>query len=498
MVRILTVVVDDLRVGLLPTLSTDHVVRVLSVTSFAAAVTLWLVCDCRAEEGMISGDPPIVATGHCDTISNTCLGTATGLCSCGSCQNKSGSSSEGDLSWLDSVKVGYDGGFVIASRRELDFKASRYPYRMRINGWGQLRHTVTDFSPPSRDLNQLQLKRGRLVFSGNAFNPNVSYFLQIDARSTSGDDIRLLDYYVGYDFGNDQFGLEPGTIAFRTGKYKVPFTMARWLSGRDFEFADRSMASIFFDVNRSFAWGVYGHTQGQLPIHWDLAVFNGLVTGGAETGSSGTLDDNFAYSGRIYTYPIGDWGKANLPDFQVHDRLAMRAGCGFAATKIDRSGSTEFSRLRVVDSGDTLANILPLSVDSYEVALFAVDASFKYRGWSTTLEYYFRNVSDIRGAAVPELFDHGLWFQLGKFVVPRKLELITRWSRVQGDSGTLGVTDQSSEEIAAAMAWYFRENHAKLVVDATYLDGAPINSSSLDIAPGNRGWLFRSQIQFSF
>ena len=348
-------------------------------------------------------------------------------------------------------------------------------------------------------MNQFQLKRGRLVFSGSAFNPNFSYFIQIDGRSTSGDDIRLLDYYLDWDVGNNRFGLDPGQLVFRTGKYKVPFTMSRWLSGRDFEFADRSVASVFFDVNRSFAWGLHGDADWMgIPTVWDVAVFNGLVTGGAETGSSGTLDNNFAYSGRIFSYPIGDWGDAKLQDFQGHNRLAMRTGCAFAASKLEREGSTEFDRLRVVDSGASLASILPASVGSYEAALFAVDASLKFRGWSSTLEYYFRSISDIRGAAVPDLFDHGFWFQLGKFIVPGKVQLAARWSRIQGDSGTLGSSPQSADEVAGALGWYFRENHAKWILDIAHLDGAPVDASSLDIAPGSRGWVYRSQIQFSF
>ena len=87
---------------------------------------------------------------------------------------------------------------------------------------------------------------------------------------------------------------------------------------------------------------------------------------------------------------------------------------------------------------------------------------------------------------------------MGKFVVRRKLELLSRWSRVVGTSGTLGVEDQSSDEIAGGVAWYFCDQNAKLVVDATWLDGAPINSSALDISPGAIGWLVRTQIQFAF
>ena len=40
--------------------------------------------------------------------------------------------------------------------------------------------------------------------------------------------------------------------------------------------------------------------------------------------------------------------------------------------------------------------------------------------------------------------------------------------------------------------------HAKFTFDATHLNGASINSSALDISPGDTGWLFRSQIQFAF
>lgn len=482
-----------------PTLSADHVVRISAAITFSLGLAFLLVSDGgaaenHAHEGLIDRGLLAVPT-HCDS----CAGVDGGPCwHCGQGTSSYGSGPN-DLSWLSDVNVGYDDGFVIDSRRELDLKSSSYPFRLKFNGWGQLRYTASDVASPNADLNQFQLKRARLIFSGHAFNPDFAYVVQLDGRSSSGDNLRLLDYYLSYDIGHDQFGLDKGTLGFRTGKYKMPFTMARWLSGKEFEFADRSVASTYFDVNRSLAWGLYGQTDRfRVPIEWETAIFNGFVTGGAETGSSGTLDDNFAYSFRLQGYPIGQWGAGQLADFEDHDQLAMRVGCGFAATTIARSGGTEFSTPRVVDSGSTLATILPAAVDSYAVSQFAVDASFKLHGWSTTMEYYFRNVNDIQGAAVPDLFDHGFWFQLGYFVVPNRLQLLTRWSRVVGDSGTLGAFNQSTDEVAGGLAWYFRDNHAKLVADVTHLDGAPINSSALDITPGDRGWLYRTQIQFSF
>ncbi len=236
----------------------------------------------------------------------------------------------------------------------------------------------------------------------------------------------------------------------------------------------------------------------RVPVNWSAAIFNGLVTGGAETGSSGNLDNNFAYSARAFWYPIGDWGTGQLADFDYHRCVATRLGAGWANSTINRDGSTEFNALTVVESGVTLSSILPPAVDQYTVNLYSVDASLKYRGWSFTSEYYFRLVNDFQGAAVPNLFDHGFWLQLGKFVVPQKFQLLARWSRVDGNSGTLGLSNQSTEEIASGFVWYARGEHAKLTFDTTYLSGAPINSSALNIVPGDVGWLFRTQIQFSF
>ena len=96
----------------------------------------------------------------------------------------------------------------------------------------------------------------------------------------------------------------------------------------------------------------------------------------------------------------------------------------------NRNGETEFESVRVVDSGALLADILPATVDEYAVNLYSLDASMKYRGWSATFEYYFRQINQIQGAALPDLFDHGHWLQIGKFVVHNRVQLLARWSRV--------------------------------------------------------------------
>ena len=128
-------------------------------------------------------------------------------------------SSEDRLGWFSNTRVGYDGGFIIANETQQDLNARDLPFCLQINGWGQLRHTVEVLENSGReDVNQFALKRGRLIFQGSAYTPDFFYYIQMDGRSSSGDDVRLLDFYLSYDVGRHRWGLEKGVFGFRTGK----------------------------------------------------------------------------------------------------------------------------------------------------------------------------------------------------------------------------------------------------------------------------------------
>ena len=134
----------------------------------------------------------------------------------------------------------------------------------------------------------------------------------------------------------------------------------------------------------------------------------------------------------------------------------------------------------------------------HSVAFFAISADFRYQGWSLSTEYYFRSLTSISGAFVPDLFDHGFMMQSGYFIIPKKLELISRWSRIVGDSGTLGVRNQSADEVAGGVAWYIKGSNLKFVFDLSRVNGTPLNDSALGYSPGDDGLLYRTQFQFSF
>jgi hypothetical protein len=398
--------------------------------------------------------------------------------------------------------VGYDRGFVIANHGTDRIPADTFPFLMRVNSWLQLRHTLFDADRFSPDLNLFSFERLRLSFGGHAYSPNLAYFFQLDGNSDQSSNAVFLDYFLSYDLGQAVLGCEANSLGIKAGKWKVPFSRSREESGRRFQFTERTTSNLFFDLNRSIGVGLFGEwNMSPSPLHWETAIFNGFQTGSDTNIRDAGLDQNFAWSGRMFTDLFSEFGGDGEPDLSWHVEPALRLGCGFAVTRVDSQGANEFSQQRVVDSGETLASLLaslPSDVTAYDVAFYTVDAHWKYRGLSIISEYYWRCITNFRGGDVPGLSDHGFNLQFGRFVVPERLELLARWSRIVGNSGTLGATQQSTDEVGIGVAWYLRGHNAKLVFDASRMNGMPLFSPRLDILPGADGWLMRTQFQFAF
>ncbi len=429
----------------------------------------------------------------------------THQCRCGDCQQADdrceqscGADCKGYRSGAKAaqpLQAVYDRGFVL---RPVD--ADQTPFEMKINSWLQLRHSVFDSDGPTPDQNDFEFERARLVFSGFALKRELKYFIQIDADDNQTQRLDLLDYFLSYDVGHDQFGLDAGTIGIRAGRWKVPFNRTRYTSGLNLQFADRSLASVFFDIDRSVGASLYGQADGPLaPVNWELALINGVRTNGTRPNRVGNLDRNLGVSGRVFSDVLGEWGSDFESDLNWHEELAVRLGAGFAFSREDiLEGPVEASRQRVVDSGATLASVLPMGASAYNVTLFALSADFRYQGWSLSTEYYFRSLSEFSGAAVPDLFDHGFLLQGGCFLIPEKLEAFTRWSRIVGDSGRLGVADQSADEVAGGLAWWIKGRNLKVVFDVTRVNSSPVNDSAVGFMPGDDGLLYRTQLQVAF
>jgi hypothetical protein len=395
--------------------------------------------------------------------------------------------------------IGYDNGFVIADQGTERVSPNDFPFLMRVKGWTQIRYVLFNSDCPNPDENTISFERLRLSLGGHVYSPSLQYFIQVDGNSDRSMQTHFWDAFVSYDLGRDLFGCEANKLGIKAGKWKVPFSRSREETARRLQFTERSVGNHFFDLNRSVGAGLYGEIEAwSQPIVFETAVFNGYRTGAVSTVRGMGLDENLAWSLRTHTDLFSEFGDDGEPDLSWHPAPALRLGAGMALSRVDAEGQREFSRQRVVDSGVTLASLLPPGVDAYDVDFFTLDAHWKYHGFSLITEYHWRYMAEFHGGSVPSLLDHGLVLQTGYFVCPQKLELLFRWSPIVGNSGTLGSANRNSNEVAAGFAWYLKGHNAKFGLDASYVSGVPVTGDRLDLLPGDVGWLLRTQFQLGF
>ena len=80
----------------------------------------------------------------------------------------------------------------------------------------------------------------------------------------------------------------------------------------------------------------------------------------------------------------------------------------------------------------------------------------------------------------------------------KKFEVFSRWTRIVGDSGSLGLADASADEVAGGAAWWIRGRNLKLLFDVTRVNSSPINDSAVGFRPLDDGILYRTQLQMLF
>ncbi|MBI3541437.1 MAG: hypothetical protein HY073_04805 [Deltaproteobacteria bacterium] len=107
--------------------------------------------------------------------------------------------------------------------------------------------------------NGFQVRRARVLFLGNAFNPQLTYQFELEMASgttsvvskgaaTTGPN--LLDGYVNYDFNN---GLE-----VKAGQFKVPFNMDELTPDTKEQFIDKSISNDVFRFGRDTGVNLHG------------------------------------------------------------------------------------------------------------------------------------------------------------------------------------------------------------------------------------------------
>ncbi|MCY2986003.1 MAG: porin [Planctomycetota bacterium] len=389
----------------------------------------------------------------------------------------------------------YDKGIEI---RPQNF--DRSPYSLKINHQNTFRYTGFARDEPSWvdsagnpvpifDRTDFAIPRGRLILSGNALMPDLSYLLNIDYNTVNNNPIGFRAYALSYRFSR--------ALQMHVGQNKVPGTR-EWLhSSFDAQLGpDRSMATTFF--RPSLSQGVW--VTGQLA---DAFNYHAMIANGFNTLNVNPrqLNNRFCSSQSAWWEPWGDFGKG-YSDIEAHREAAVRLGGSYTFTLEEGSQSSDYPENTLVRlSNGTLITqqgaLAPgVTLQAFHLSLAAIDVAFKYRGLSLSTEIYQQGLTSLQGSGplpMSSLETYGGVAQAGYFVVPQKLELYTRNSFVTGAYG-------SGTEIATGFNWFPLKGKSNLrtTFDTAWLDSSPADQNRTGFVAGQSGLLIRTQITSSF
>lgn len=366
--------------------------------------------------------------------------------------------------------AGYDdNGFYIRMGPDFSIRPRIYLQIRNASTWAQdKKNDGSDFE------NGFELRRARLVFTGNAFSPDFTYMFESDVNRSNGT-FGLLEAWGQYRFNPD--------FAVRAGQMKDPVFRENLVS---------SSAQLFADL--SFVDGVVGSGLGQYvqgvmteygsaesPFHAKLMLQDGIGSVNTSwtdhfpvaTPPAVTPDTNFGVSGRVEYKVMGNW--KDYADFTAR------------TTKED---------LLVFGAGADVTQR-----DNSNLYLMTADAQYKNGKGLSVFAAFDGDYYDYRGASSGTRFDWGAIVQAGYMLNP-SWEALARFGYVQLDNDF--VTGQNTfEEIGVGLNWYLGQggkwgHRAKMTFDAIYLpNGAPADVTGVDVVgdPGNNEFILRVQLQ---
>ncbi len=353
------------------------------------------------------------------------------------------------------VAAGWDKGFFIGS--------TDGNYLLRITGQLQTRFVYNNQKDSPTDDNSygFEIRRAKLDFAGNVFDPTWKYDFEISASANGG----------GFTLGeNGWVQKNIDDLSLRFGQFKPLFAREENITSRRMLTVERSM------VNSQFTAGV---AQGLQALYqqekWRIA---GSIIDGANTGNTGWNqgENEYALTSRFEFLPVGTWD-ATLDNVGFRDsEQALLLG---AAVLFQQSESGTAS-------------------DETQNLTFTADASWKMSGVNLMGEFFYRNLSTDGDGS--DLDQFGAVFTAGYFIAEDvELYLMYEWGSLDID----GVSDLSV--LTVGFTKFYNKHNLKWQNDIGYgfnpvaanwaVDGAGWRADS----PGSDGQIVvRSQFQLLF
>ncbi|MBK9996646.1 MAG: hypothetical protein IPO99_05785 [Nitrospira sp.] len=402
----------------------------------------------------------------------------------------------------------------------------RYSHSAYNGGWG----TVGDSRNPEilggqveyravskqSDSNQFSVPRARLQFLGYAFDPDFRYNISWAFDQTTWDQeggsgrAGLLDAYVS--------SWHIPWLTIQAGQQRVWFNRATISSMATSTFADNLIVQNAFAANQQGSRDIgvsISSDEDQYKFNYTFGIWGGVGANLAREGTavSQALPNNsslptaqrrtFNYDTRILTgemmytvrllykisgnpgYGQGDILNSRTPQMAIAFGYAYNPAQNYLSSiRSDITDRAYRQRVTKAYNGRLLGGGI------WDFQTYEADFIAKYQGWSFQAEGYYRHqrvrnadsgtipfdpvTTTVLGPAVNLGQAYGWYAQVGKYIIPRKLEVAVRYGFM--DPSTQQV-DDLVKEFGAAINYSF---------DGTYNNRLVVDYSNITLGSGGR------------
>ncbi len=338
-----------------------------------------------------------------------------------------------------------------------------YKLKMRLNS-----QFLTKYVNEEGDDNDglgFSVRRIDLFWMGNVFAPWMKYKIQYDLANNG----QLLDFYLL--FAKDK------RLAPILGQYKVPFNREFLNATSTLQLVDYSILTNYLGFHRDIGGGVYGFLGDDGMIRYELGVFQG-----EGSNVKNDNDTDMLWVGRIQASVLG--GKINNLKENFAKKPTLTIGAALAGINVEDGNDKNIG----IPRGER-------KIENGSVISFTADASYIDPRFNLTGEYIGRWINP-DGVSMEKTYDYGFRAQGGFFLLPKKIEIATRYAQIFFDDDKNVVAGNDLDNIWAVtpgINYYISGDHNwKLQVDYTFqrkdnLDGTEIDEN-----------MIRAQVQAHF
>ncbi|MFW6001862.1 MAG: porin [archaeon] len=308
------------------------------------------------------------------------------------------------------VQAGWDDGFYISSKdnkSRLEVSGRIEPRYEYTRNRKQYRDGSTSIIPVEwhtiDELSSFDIRRARLYFKGHIGSKKLTYRL---APEFSGGSASLRDAWIDYEFYP--------ALHIRAGQGTLPFQWHRSISSRRQFFVERSLVSRNFGYPKGRDLGVMIHGKNDLDtLYYGAGVYDGAGRNRGLSTSKGNV-----FTGRISYSPLGKLPREE-PDLSHSENPQLALGIGV------QTGL--HNEIRDWDLGRSINDN-----NRADWVTGTADIRFAWKGLSIVADGSLRKVNP-DDMEVSQYYGHGFSIATGYTIIPNKLGIVGRYSKIQLD-----------------------------------------------------------------